>query len=658
MIWTINYLLLSLIYVNGFIIPNSLLNNFNKEKRLHIKMVEFPSQQIKNFPLTADNQWSYSNFLDQVKEHNVNSVSILNNQKGFIALDNQHELDQFGTQNLHGIQSFQDLNNNLIDILMKNKIPFDVLNVDASQTNPAIGIIDFIFKITIGYFIINAIFSIIMRIRGGDVNLGDSPGGFGNINPLQQPKNDIEVYQPGEIEQRFSDVAGIDIIKNELVEVVDYLKNSTKFESAGAKIPKGVLLEGPPGVGKTLLARAVAGEAGVPFISVSGSQFIEMYVGLGASRVRKLFETARKFKNCIIFIDEIDAVGKQRGGSGITGGGSDEREQTLNQILTEMDGFKSRPGIIVMAATNRIDLLDQALTRPGRFDRKIGVPLPNFEARKKIIGIHCRDKKLSNDISFDQLSSLTSGFSGADIENLMNEACILSVRQDKNTISLDNILEAFEKIQIGLPTDNSNLEYETKELVAYHEAGHSLCALYFNNAFNFSKATIRATSNGAGGYTLFTPIERFNSYPTKKYLLAQLVVSLGGRAAEEVLYRKRNPLVDDNVFLNCDYYDLFVTAGAVSDLQTANSIAETYISRLGFGDDFLSYNVDNGFDSKTSEFTKEKIDIEKRELINNCYNIAVNILEKNENYLNYIAQYLIYNQTLNCNDLEFQEINY
>ena len=273
--------------------------------------------------------------MDQVKEHNVDSVSILNNQKGFIALDNQHELGQFGTQNFHAVQSFQDLNNNLIDILMKNKIPFDVLNVDTSKANPAVGVIDFIFKVTIGYFIFSAIFSINMRIRSGGGNLGDGPGGLGGINPLQQSKNDIEVYQPGQIEQRFSDVAGIDVIKNELVEVVDYLKNSTKFENAGAKIPKGVLLEGQPGVGKTLLARAVAGEAGVPFISVSGSQFIEMYVGLGASRVRKLFETARKFKNCIIFIDEIDAVGKQRGGSGITGGGSDEREQTLNQILTK-----------------------------------------------------------------------------------------------------------------------------------------------------------------------------------------------------------------------------------------------------------------------------------------------------------------------------------
>ncbi len=617
-----------------------------------ISMIDYlPNIQVQELGYKISQQWTYTDFLDKLKNHQIEAVSILSNQKGFVAFDNNHPMGQIQPDNLHAVQSFQDLNSNLVDLLIKNKIPFDVLNVDASAVNnPLVNLIDGAFKFALGYIILSAIFNIGLRFLSG--------GGMNNINPLQSMKSDIEVIQPGDINQRFSDVAGIDIIKNELVEIVDYLKDSSKYDEAGAKVPKGVLLEGSPGVGKTLLARAVAGEAGVPFISVSGSQFIEMYVGLGASRVRKLFETASKFDNCIIFIDEIDAVGKQRGGGGITGGGNDEREQTLNQILTEMDGFKDRSGIIVIGATNRIDLLDSALTRPGRFDRKIGVPLPDFEARKKIFNIHSRGKKLSDKISLDELSSLSSGFSGADIENLMNEACILSVRNNQTEISNDNILDAFEKIQIGLPTDNTELDSDIKELVAFHEAGHSVCALYFQNAFNFSKATIRATSNGAGGYTLFTPIEKFNSYPTKKYMLAQLVVTMGGRAAEQVLYNNKENLEDDYIFIDSEYDNLFVTAGAISDLQQANRIAENYISRFGFADDFLSYSVDDGFDSRTSEITKEKIDKHKRMLIGNCYNIAVEILETNRHYLDYIANYLISNQTITSQNLELKTIKY
>ena len=635
-------------------IYNRPIISFRSQKGIiNTKMIEYlPNIQVKELGYKISQQWSYSDFLDKLRDHKIEAVSILSNQKGFVAIDNYHPNGIVSPDNLHAVQSFQDLNNNLIDLLIKNKVPFDVLNVDASQNqNPVVSLIDGVFKFALGYIILSTLVTYAFRFLSGG-------RGMNGINPLQQMKSDIEVIQPGDINQRFSDIAGIDIIKNELVEIVDYLNDSSKYDKAGAKIPKGVLLEGSPGVGKTLLARAVAGEAGVPFISVSGSQFIEMYVGLGASRVRKLFETARSFDNCIIFIDEIDAVGKQRGGGGITGGGNDEREQTLNQILTEMDGFKDRSGIIVIGATNRIDLLDNALTRPGRFDRKIGVPLPDFEARKKIIGIHSRGKVLSDNINIDELSSLSSGFSGADIENLMNEACILSVRNNQTEITFINILDAFEKIQIGLPVDNSNLDPEIKELVAYHEAGHSLCALYFQNAFNFSKATIRATSNGAGGYTLFTPIEKFNSYPTKKYMLAQLVVSMGGRAAEQVLYQNKNNYEDDYIFKDSKYDNLFITSGAVSDLNQANRIAETYISKLGFGDDFLAYSIDDGFDSKTSEITKEKIDKQKRLLIENCYYIAVEILENNRAYLDYIADYLISNQTLSMQDLDLKTIKY
>ena len=485
-----------------------------------------PNILIKNTGITQ--QWSYSDFVERLNNHQVEAATILENAKGFVAIDNLHDLGTDPTSaNLHAVSSYPDLTNKAVDLLQKNSIPFDVLNQGSGPN-----VIGTIFNFFIGFAFLNIIFRqiLVMSGRGGNM---DMP----SVNPFEKRSSDMEITQPGEIEQRFKDVAGIDVIKNEVVEVVEYLKNSEKYLSMGAKVPKGILLEGPPGVGKTLLARATAGEAGVPFISVSGSQFIEMFVGVGASRVRKVFDTARSFEKCIVFIDEIDAVGKQRGGSGITGGGNDEREQTLNQILTEMDGFKTSSGIIVMAATNRIDLLDNALVRPGRFDRKISVPLPNLEARKQIIKTLFPSYTSESDVS--ELASLTNGFSGASISNLINEALIFAIRRNNTVPDQADFLDAFEKIQIGLPLDVTDLDLETKELVAYHEAGHTLISLYFNNTFNLSRATIKPTSNGAGGYTLFTPNEQFANYPNKKYILAQMILAMGGKAAEEILYRNK-----------------------------------------------------------------------------------------------------------------------
>lgn len=609
----------------------------------HIKCQAFkidysPNVLVKSNPITQ--QWSYSDFVERLKMHQVESATILENAKGFVAIDNLHEsgTDPSGL-NLHAVSSYPDLTNKAVELLQANSVPFDVLN--QAGGNP----ITLLFNLFIGYVFLNIVFRQLLMLsgRGGT---GDMP----SINPFEKRSSDMEITQPGEITQRFSDVAGIDSIKNEVVEVVEYLKNSDKYLTMGAKVPKGVLLEGPPGVGKTLLARATAGEAGVPFISVSGSQFIEMFVGVGASRVRKVFETARSFEKCIVFIDEIDAVGKQRGGSGITGGGNDEREQTLNQILTEMDGFKISSGIIVMAATNRIDLLDSALVRPGRFDRKISVPLPNAVARKQIIKTLFPTYTSEDEIT--ELASLTSGFSGASIANLINEALIFAIRNNRTEPSQADFLDAFEKIQIGLPVENNNLDYETKELVAYHEAGHTLISLYFNNTFSLSRATIKPTSNGAGGYTLFTPNQNFVEYPNKKYLLAQMILAMGGKAAEEILYRNKKIESEDIILKNNK--DLFVTSGAVVDLQQVNQLAETYITKVGFGTKL------NGYSSETylsSEYVKSQIDKEKQQLISNAYNQAVTILENNLDNLQYIAEYLIVNQTMTFENFR-NSINY
>lgn len=616
---------------------------------LHTKCQAFkinysPNVLVKSNPITQ--QWSYSDFVERLKMHQVESATILENAKGFVAIDNLHEsgTDPSGL-NLHAVSSYPDLTNKAVELLQANSVPFDVLNQgNGGGPNP----ISVLFNLFIGYIFLNIVIRQLLMLSG---NGGGGDGGMPSINPFEKRSSDMEITQPGEITQRFSDVAGIDSIKNEVVEVVEYLKNSDKYAEIGAKVPKGVLLEGPPGVGKTLLARATAGEAGVPFISVSGSQFIEMFVGVGASRVRKVFDTARSFEKCIVFIDEIDAVGKQRGGSGITGGGNDEREQTLNQILTEMDGFKISSGIIVMAATNRIDLLDSALVRPGRFDRKISVPLPNAVARKQIIKTLFPAYTSEDEVT--ELASLTSGFSGASIANLINEALIFAIRNNRTEPTQADFLDAFEKIQIGLPVENENLDIETKELVAYHEAGHTLISLYFNNTFTLSRATIKPTSNGAGGYTLFTPNQKVADYPNKKYLLAQMILAMGGKAAEEILYRNKKSQSEDNI-LQTNNKDLFVTSGAVSDLQQVNQLAETYITKVGFGNNLNGYSSDQYL---TSEYAKKQIDMEKQQLISNAYNKAIEILENNCENLKYIAEYLVANQTMVSENF-MNKINY
>merc|ERR1719277_1422951 len=373
----------------------------------------------------------------------------------------------------------------------------------------------------------------------------------------------------------FADVAGADGAKLELTEVVDFLKDPSKYSKLGAKIPKGVIMEGPPGTGKTLLARAVAGEAGVPFVSAAASEFVEMFVGVGASRVRDLFNQAKKNAPCIIFIDEIDAIGRQRagGGGGMGGGGgNDEREQTLNQILTEMDGFQGNTGVIVIAATNRADILDNALVRPGRFDRRVPVDLPDVKGRMEILGVHCRGKPLSKDFDINVVAKRTTGFSGASLANLMNEAAIVAARNGKDVITYDEVDYAIDRLTVGMQKTTGTTFANRQRLVAYHEAGHAIMGLLTPGYDMVTKVTIIPRSGGAGGFPLFTPPEeRLESgMYSKKYLCAQLTVALGGRVAEELIYGKDE-----------------ITTGASNDLQQVRNIARRMVSQWGFANEAM-----------------------------------------------------------------------
>ena len=427
--------------------------------------------------------WTYQTFVDNLNSNNVDRVSILSDEKGFAVIEKVDKLaaaaDQVSPTSIHFVRTLPEMLHDVVVQLNAHHINFDVLDVPDKGGGFNLGLpLQFV-----GFYVATTlILNVIMRMGRSTGQPG--PGDMQNnpFNPLNAFNQNQNVVDTDEIDVTFEDVAGCDEAKSELMEVVDFLKNPAKYEEAGATIPRGILLEGEPGTGKTLLARAVAGEAGVSFLSASGSEFIEMFVGVGASRVRKLFETAKDNSPCVVFIDEIDAIGRQRG-AGINTG-NDEREQTLNQILTNMDGFSTSSDIIVLAATNRADILDRALLRPGRFDRKVNVPLPDIDGRKAIFNVHTRNKNIANDTDIDEIGQLTSGFSGADICNLANEAAILSVRTNKTTIDRESFLDAFEKITIGLPTRTNTEDADVMKLVSHHEIGHALMVKYFEEFFD------------------------------------------------------------------------------------------------------------------------------------------------------------------------------
>ena len=434
---------------------------------------------------------------------------------------------------------------------------------------------------------------------------------------------------------RFSDVAGLKEEKEEVSELIDFLKNPKKFQKLGARIPKGVLLVGPPGTGKTLLAKAVAGEANVPFYFISGSDFVELFVGVGASRVRDMFKEAKRNAPCLIFIDEIDAVGRQRG-SGI-GGGHDAREQTLNQLLTEMDGFGANEGIIIIAATNRPDVLDPALLRPGRFDRQVTVNLPDTEEREAILKVHAKNKVLAKDVNLKSISSRTSGFSGADLENLMNESALLAVRKNESAITLEDIDEATDRVLMGPAKTSRKVSEEIKWLTAVHESGHAVIGLKLKDAMEVQKITI-VPRGMAGGYTSYTPKEDNITRYTKNEMIAMITSSLGGRAAEEL-------------FLGD------VTTGASDDFKRSTNLARSMVTEYGMSDlgpiryeQNQSENVFLGRDyNKTKNYSDQvalEIDKEVQKIITKCYDNAKKILEENKDLVMLLSHTLIEKETI------------
>ena len=443
----------------------------------------------------------------------------------------------------------------------------------------------------------------------------------------------------GKVKVRFADVAGCDEEKQEMAEIIDYLKYPKKFEKMGARIPKGVLLAGHPGTGKTLLAKAVAGEANVPFYSISGSDFVEMFVGVGASRVRDMFKKAKQTAPCIIFIDEIDAVGRQRGAG--FGGGHDEREQTLNQLLVEMDGMEENTGVVVIAATNRPDVLDPALLRAGRFDRQITVSLPDRKGREAILKVHARNKHFAADIDLGALAKRTPGFSGADLENVLNESAIMAVRHDETEITMADIDEAIDRVMMGPAKVSKTYDDKTKKLVAYHESGHAIVGLFMENAQVVQKVTIIPRGQ-AGGYNLMTPKEE-KMMNTKNDLLATITSFMGGRVAEELFF-------DD------------VTTGASNDIERATNIAKDMVTLYGMSDlgpikyNSGSENVFLGRDynqpNNVSGQVAFEIDQEVRKIVNGCHDEAKKLIQAHETELTRIAEALMEYETLTAEQIQ------
>ena len=453
-------------------------------------------------------------------------------------------------------------------------------------------------------------------------------------------KSKAKVFDSDNPTVSFSDVAGVDEAKEELQEVVEFLKSPERFLALGAKIPRGVLLMGPPGVGKTLLAKAVAGEAGVPFFSISGSEFVEMFVGVGASRVRDLFDTAKKNAPCIVFVDEIDAVGRQRGAG--LGGGHDEREQTLNQILVEMDGFDTGTNIIVLASTNRPDILDPALLRPGRFDRRVTLDSPDVKGREEILNVHSKGKPISEGTDMEAIAKQTAGFSGADLMNLLNESAILAARRDKKTITYDEMAESIDRVIAGPERKNKVVSDKEKRMVAYHEAGHALVAHLLPHADPPYKVTIVARGQ-TGGHTRFLPEEE-TQLVTQNQLEARLAAALGGRVAEELVFFE-------------------VTTGAGNDLEQATNIARAMITRLGmskklgprtFGkrEELVVLGRESSEQRDYSDTVAETIDDEVHGLIQHAYDIAKNVIDTNMGKLSALASHLVEHETIAGDELK------
>jgi cell division protease FtsH len=581
------------------------------------------SHMIQQFKNTFAKD-TYSHTLNDIVQNKVSGLYINQNYNELISVN--HEGGTLSDYNQYHLVDVNPLLvSKIVDKASDANVPVYFMNFNSIDTTNIQHIASDILNtisIAIPVFFITAI--IISFLRSLTMSSGNNANGpFGGIPGLS--KRNIEFVKPN---VSISSWAGSPEVIEECNEVITYLENKEIYKQIGAEMSKGILLEGPPGTGKTLLAKAIASETDSNFISVSGSEFVELFVGMGASRVRDLFDNARKNRPCIIFIDEIDAIGKQRGTTNMGTGGNDEREQTLNQLLYEMDGFNDNENILIMAATNRKDILDAALLRPGRFDKIIRIPLPDKESRIQILQYYLKDKKVDRPVDIDGVAELTDGFSGAQLKNLINEAAIISAKNNYTIIQEKYIFDAFEKSVVGLIRKNANVLPDTRQRVALHESGHSILVLHFNDSFVFKKASIQPTYNGAGGYTLFSekPEIREGGLYTKDVLKKRLIISMGGKAAETLFYGNEH-----------------VSLGAIQDLQQANQLAKRMVGNFGMGKStevFYNENVgDNAnpyAEYSYSEHTKYIMDKECLDLLSDAFYEAKKILnDKKEDLLNF-----------------------
>lgn len=562
----------------------------------------------------VDVSYTEMNFVEDLENNKISSVYVQQNAEvptGTVTLSmKDHSVVQFFVPDVNELQQ------TFSDIVTENKYDVGFSMEDVKRPS-------FIEKIMPYMFGLIALLVLFMLMAGmqGAGSGGGAMMNFGKSRAHMTSDEDNKIT--------FADVAGLKEEKEDLAEVVDFLKNPGKFISLGARIPKGMLLVGPPGTGKTLLAKAVAGEAHVPFFSIAGSDFVEMFVGVGASRVRDLFAEAKKHTPCIIFIDEIDAVARRRG-SGL-GGGHDEREQTLNQMLVEMDGFSEHEGIIVMAATNRVDILDPAILRPGRFDRKVNVGKPDVKGREEILTVHTKNKPLSETVDLKEIARTTAGFSGADLENLMNESAIYAARDNRKYIIKEDIDRAFIKVGIGTERKSRVIPREDLRITAYHEAGHAILFHVLEGVGPVYTVSIIPTGQGAAGYTMPLP-EKDNVHLTRGKLLNDIKVSLGGRIAEEMV-------MDD------------ISAGASQDIKQATSLARSMVTEFGMSSQLGMINYDDE-DEKVSEYTSSIIDKEIKAIIDDCYQEAKRLLEENIDILHTCASLLLEKERIDRAEFE------
>ena len=574
----------------------------------------------------VNNDYAYSDFLTDLKANNIKQLTIKQNKevptgKLVIKLSNSNESKIVYVTDVNKVIS--DIDKAKAD---NNKIKLKPYIPDVSR--------DSVFLTSVLPMILLGIVVVVVLMMM-NANAGGGGGKMVNFGK-SRAKMVVEIKN-----MDFTKVAGLEEEKEELEEIVDFLKDPKKYISLGARIPKGVLLEGPPGTGKTLLAKATAGEAGVPFFTISGSDFVEMFVGVGASRVRDLFEQAKKNAPCIVFIDEIDAVARRRG-TGM-GGGHDEREQTLNQMLVEMDGFGVNEGIIVMAATNRVDILDPAILRPGRFDRKVLVGRPDVRGREQILEVHAKNKPIGDDVNLENIARITAGFTGADLENLLNEAAILAAKGDKPYITQANIDQAMIKVGIGKEKKSKIISEKEKKITAYHESGHAILFHVLPDVGPVHTVSIIPTGAGAAGYTMPLP-EKDEMFLTKGKMLQEIMVSLGGRIAEELI-------LDD------------ITTGASQDIKQATSAAKAMVTKYGFSDKLGLINYDDdsndvfiGRDLAHSkgygEATASAIDQEVRDIVESCYVQAKAIIEEHMEQLHASAKLLLEKEKINQEEFE------